>query len=428
MTANENTIRPGQHNNGSGQALERVGFGTKEAMVEQRETQGSAMAARATAEVQARHIMAIQRPRNLELVRTRMLEHCKRPGFAMVSEYSKPVGGKAIVGPSIRFVETALSEFGNAVVDSTVTFDDDTKRITRISVINLESNFTWYDDAIAEKFVERRFVKEGDEVLGSRKNTYGDTVFKVRATEDDFANKAAAAISKKARNGGLRILPADLVDEWIHACRETRKHADAQDPAAAKRRVIDAFVELGITPVDLEMFLGHPIAQVSPAELDELRGAHAAVKDGEAKWLDIIEVQRVRRGEVDKESKGAAAAGEALKKKTEAVRQKVANKAKPAGASDQKPPDSKPPEKQAEPKTNVTPAASAPKVAVDGSDPALTEPEWIGGKPAPANDAPPPLSTPKEGYEDRACAKCKVPIEVPKTDPVGAVCYSCSQS
>ena len=121
----DSIVRPGQ--NGADAALQRVGFGTHE-LVQQRETQGSALAARAQAEVQARYIVALQRPRNVEQFRVRLLEHCRRPGFAKVATYSKPVGGQAIVGPSIRFVETALQEFSNVLPEETITYDDDHKR------------------------------------------------------------------------------------------------------------------------------------------------------------------------------------------------------------------------------------------------------------------------------------------------------------
>jgi hypothetical protein len=330
----ENTLRPGQ--NGSNASLVRVGFGTQE-MVQQRETQGSALAARAQAEVQARYIVALQRPRNVEDVRVRLLEHCRRPRFAQVAEYAKPVGRDKVRGPSIRFVETALQEYGNVEPDATITYEDDHKRVIRVSVTDLERNVTYHDDAIVEKFVERRAPKEGDEVIGSRKNSYGDTVFRIRATEDDFANKANAAVSKKTRNLGLRILPADIVDEAMEVCAQTRQTKDAQNPAAARRQIIDNFTILRVFPPDLDEYLGHSFEQASPAELDELRAAYAAVRDGEAKWVDLIEVQKVRRGEVEKPTKAGEAAGEKLKSKIEQVKEKQAAKRAAKDAKDAEP-------------------------------------------------------------------------------------------
>lgn len=303
--------------------IARRGFGTAE-IEHRRETQGSALAARAQAEVQARYIMAERKPRNLETFRVKLLEHCKRQGFALVAEYSKPVGGAPIKGPSIRFVETALREYTNTLPEETITYDDDHKRVIRVSVTDLECNVTYYGDVVVEKTVERKKPKSSDEIMSSRTNSYGDIVFKVRATEDDFANKAAAACSKKLRNLGLRILPADIVDDAMEACRKTRQAKDAQDPVAARRSIIDAFAALGVTPIGLDEYLGHPFDQASPAEMDELRAAYATVKDGEAKWVDIVEMQRVRRGEVDKGSKDSETAGAKVKAKLEAVKAKRA--------------------------------------------------------------------------------------------------------
>lgn len=316
-------LRPG--NNGGAVALQRVGFGTVET-VNQRDTQASVLAERARAEVQSRYIIAMQRPRNIEAFRIRLLEHCKRPGFAAIAEYAKPVGGQKIKGPTIRFVETALREYENVLPVATITYDDELKRITQVSVTDLERNVTYYDDATAEKFVERRNTKSGDEVLGSRQNSYGETVYKLRATEDDFANKIGSAVSKKTRNLGIRILPPDIVEEALAMCRKTIATKDAEDPAAARRQIADAFAAIRVMPTDIDAYLGHAFDQASPAELVELRSAYAAVRDGEAKWMDLVESQRVARGEIEPEdaSKSSKVAGDKLRAKIDEVKQKQA--------------------------------------------------------------------------------------------------------
>ncbi len=308
--------------------IQRQGFGTQE-IEHRRETQGTALAARAQAEVQARYIMAERKPRNVEAFRVRLLAACQRPRFAEVAEYAKPVGGQAIRGPSIRFVETAIREYTNSLPEETITYDDDYKRVIRVAVTDLETNVTYYADVVVEKTVERKKPKSGDEILSTRTNSYGDTVFKIRATEDDFANKAASACSKKLRNLGLRILPADIVDEAMEECRETRKNKDAKDPAAARRAIIDSFAALGVLPENIEEYLGHLFDQASPAEMDELRAAYATVKDGEAKWMDLIEVQKVKRGEVEKGSKASDDAASKVSARLAQVKAKKTQVEKP---------------------------------------------------------------------------------------------------
>lgn len=276
-------------------SIARQGFGTQEIEV-RRETQGSAIAERAKAEVQARYIVAMQRPRDIDEVRIRLLSHCKRIGFAERAEYAKPVGGTKVTGPSIRFVETALQEYGNVEPDSYVTYDDDDRRIYRVTMTDLERNITYHEDALIEKVIERRSPKRGDIVLGQRENSSGGTTYRIKAQAGDaeLENRFAAEISKRTRKLGLRILPIDLVEEGVAQCRRTLQGGD-QDPAAARKKITDAFAEVGVMPKDLERYLGHPIASSSPAELADLRTVYRAVKDGESSWADLLEAQMADR-------------------------------------------------------------------------------------------------------------------------------------
>jgi hypothetical protein len=301
--------------------IARQGFGSTE-IEHRRETQGTALAAKAQADVQARYIVAERSPRDIEQFRLDLLKQCKRPGFAVIAEYAKPVGGTSIKGPSIRFVETALRAYRNTIQEESIIYDDETKRTIRVTVTDLETNETYSSDVPVNKTVERKNPKSGDDVMSTRQNSRGETVFVIRATEDDFANKAASACSKKLRNLGLRILPADIVDEAMVVCRKTRQDKDAQDPAAARRQIVDAFAELHVMPAMLDDYLGHPFEQASPAELDELRAAYMTVKDGEARWIDLVEVKKVARGEAEKPTKTTEAAGHKLSERIALVRSK----------------------------------------------------------------------------------------------------------
>lgn len=290
-------VRPnGEAYEQSGRQIARQGFGSSE-LENVRETQGIAAAEQAKALVQARFIMAMQRPRDFDNVRIRLLRHCDRAGFASAAEYSKPVGGQSITGPSIRFVETALQEYGNVTIDTTVVYDDDEKRVVRVGVADLERNIPYTEDATVEKFVERRRVKDGDEVISERRNKQNQTVYRIRATEDDYANKLAAAVSKKIRNLGLRILPADLVDEAMERCAVTRKKGDADSPEIAIRKMADAFARFNITPAAIKEYLGHELGASTPDEIDTLRKIGTAIRDGETTWQATLDAKRAERGE-----------------------------------------------------------------------------------------------------------------------------------
>lgn len=258
-------------------------------IVSEGETAASAVAAREKAAVEARFLVALNRPRDVETGRIRILNACKRPGFAAVAKYAKPVGGRSIVGPSIRFVEECLREWGNVYVRSSVVFDDDERRVVLVSVTDLERATVYDYEVILAKTVERRNPKSSDEIIRTRINSQGQTVSIIRATEDDFLNKQNAGISKAIRNCGLRVLPSDLVEEAMEQVDATRQGEISKDPAATRKRLTDAFYALGVMPAQIADYLGHPLESVTPAELDFLRTIHTAIKDGETTWAEVSE-------------------------------------------------------------------------------------------------------------------------------------------
>lgn len=262
-------------------------FGGK-AMVRAAETASTAVAEQARAQTNARYIVAERNPRDMDNMRVRLLADCKRPGFAAVARYSKPVGGKPITGPSIRFVEAAIRHMGNVLVETPTVFDDPQKRIVRVALTDLETNTTYQADVVIEKTVERRQLRDGQIPLGSRTNSYGSTVYLVAASDDDLLVKSAALVSKAIRTLGLRIVPGDIVEEAMERCAETTQTRDAADPDAARKAVADNFATLGVLPSEIKAYLGCDIGAASPAQLTELRAIFAAIRDGEAAWADVL--------------------------------------------------------------------------------------------------------------------------------------------
>lgn len=270
----------------------------------QSETAATAVAAREAAAVQARYLVALKRPRDIDDVRVRLLKECDRTGFAAVARYVKPIGKDATKwpkGPSIRFVETALRCFGNVYPEQSIVFEDESQRIVRVTVTDLEANVSYSSEILVKKTMERRYLKEGQEVISERVNSQGDKTYLVYATDDDVQNKQNALISKAIRNNGLRIIPGDLVEECMERVLVTQSAEDKKDPDSAKRKIIDAFAAVGVLPADLHAFLGHGLDRVLPAELAELRAAHSAIKDGETTWDAIMENRGVRTTRADQE-------------------------------------------------------------------------------------------------------------------------------
>jgi hypothetical protein len=270
-------------------AMVRQEFGARQ-MAVSGETSAAAVAAQAQAAVQARYVMALQRPRDMDDVRARLIRECGRPGFAEAARYHKPIG-EGVEGPSIRFAEATIRLMGNILVESPTIYDDTRKRIIRVVVTDLETNATFQSDIVLEKTVERSRLRDGQEAVSERTNSRGRRVYLVEATEDDLLNKQNALISKAIRTNGLRLLPGDILEECMDKCVATIRAKDAADPEAARRKLADAFTALGVNPSDLKAYLGHELAQITPPEMLKLRGLYQAMRDGETSWSAIMETQ-----------------------------------------------------------------------------------------------------------------------------------------
>jgi hypothetical protein len=254
------------------------------------ETASTAIAAQAKAMVESRYIMAMRNPRNWDQVRLDLLAECKRPAFAnnKSAYYKKPIG-QGVEGLGIRFVEVALRCMKNVLIETNMIFEDDQKEIHRVSVTDLESNVTYPLDVKVTKTVERSKPNDDGSFISMRKNSYGKITYTVQAQDDDLLNKRGAMISKAVRTLGLRIIPGDLCDEAEAIIKRIRLDNAAQDPGAERKRIVDAFAEIGVNATNLVSYLGHPIEQCSPAELVDLRGIYGAIKDGEATWKTVMD-------------------------------------------------------------------------------------------------------------------------------------------
>ena len=271
--------------------------------------------ARIRADAQVRATLAIARPRDLDTVRERLLKDAHRPGFADVAEYSVPRAGTKITGPSIRFVEAALSALGNNTVDTMIIREDDENRLCEVTVADNERNQVYRQAFMVKKYNERRQLPQNckqEDIIGTRTNAEGQTLYLIKASEADVMMKQNAAASKVIRTLGLRLLPGDIKDEALDVCRETRQKQDAENPDAARRKLLDAFGKIGVSVAELKNFVGHDLATCSPVEIDGLRKIFAAIRDGEATWQDVV---GVAAADAEKANDPAAKAAQSVKDK-----------------------------------------------------------------------------------------------------------------
>lgn len=281
-----------------------------------------ALAEQARAAVEARHILARRFPRSMDVVRTKLKSECKRPAFADAAVYEKPVGGKSQLGLSIRFAEACVRAYTNIDVRTFAIHDDSTKRIVRQCVTDLESNSSFELDITIEKTVERRDGRNRV-VVGRRKNSFGDEVCVVVATEDEMLVKEKALVSKAIRENVLRLVDGDIKDECWRTLEETARNQDAKDPSEARKQVIDALAFFGITPQDIADYLGHPSEKMSPAEIRQLNRFYTSIREGSTTWEDIIAVRREERTAAA-EARAAGAKIESLREAIPAMQKLVA--------------------------------------------------------------------------------------------------------
>lgn len=247
--------------------------------------------ARVKADVQARTLVAMHKPRDLDIVRQAMLKEAKRPGFAATAEFAIPRGGQTIRGPTIRFAEALARAMGNITVEVTVVKEDQESRICEASVTDLESNVCYRHSFVVRKVIERHKLPPGarnEDILGLRTNAQGETLYVLKASDQEVAMQTSAIASRVLRGLILRIAPADIVEEALQVARETRERADAADPDAAKKRLADAFQRVGVSVAQLKEYLGHGLDTCTPTEIEQLRGLYAALMDGHLTWQDVM--------------------------------------------------------------------------------------------------------------------------------------------
>jgi hypothetical protein len=273
----------------------------------------TAAAAAAKAEIEARILAAWKRPRDVDQFREGILKDCRRPGFAEVALYRKPVGRKKnaetgrwedsfAIDFSVRFIESAIQHWRNTHITERIDYEDADTIAMTVGVVDVERNVGYSFQATLDKLVERKEVKAGRKTRGMRENSYGDVVYLVEATKDEMRNVQGAERSKLLRDQGKRLLPRDILDECREQIERTIADETAKDPDSAKKKVLDKFSALGVSPTMLKEYLGRPVETLTPKDLNELAPLYNGLKEGNYSWADIM---RTRNEAADGEDKPA---------------------------------------------------------------------------------------------------------------------------
>jgi hypothetical protein len=295
----------------------------------------TAAAAAAKAEVEARIIAARRWPRDEDQFREDILKDCRRPGFAEIALFRKPVGRKKNVEGkweeafaidfSIRFMEGALQKYGNVYITARISYEDSDRALLTVQVVDVQRNVGYSTDAMLDKLVERREVKSGRKTRGMRENSYGDLVYLVEATKDEFRNVIGAERSKLIRDNGKRLLPRDILDECRALIEATIANENAKDPDSAKKKILDKFAALGISASMMKDYLGRPLETLTPKDLNDLAPLYSGLRDGDFTWVDVMRAKNEpaegEEGSSEQSGTKAAKLKDRLMKKADAPEQ-----------------------------------------------------------------------------------------------------------
>lgn len=261
-------------------------------------------------ELQGAMTLARQFPRDEIGVQSLIKRACSRTELAIRSVYLYPRGGQVIKGPSVHLAREAARMWGNVRYGFYITHDEQNFRTVRGWAWDLQTNNRVEQEDTFKKVKYRK--KDGWTEITDERDMR------------ELTNKRGAIVE---RNCLLKILPAELVDECLKIVipirakwdeeEEKKKAHTLNDPNAQMKVLIDCFQSVGVMADRLGAYLGHPIAECSPAELENLRDMYACLKDGEASWSDFA-----KHGATQPAEEAAPTTTNALAEKLAAKRKK----------------------------------------------------------------------------------------------------------
>ncbi|MCM1556785.1 MAG: hypothetical protein NC087_04545 [Anaeroplasma bactoclasticum] len=166
-------------------------------------TRNNALVAAEIAKVKAQCVLALNNPRNIQEVESKILGMCSSIYLASEAEYEYPRGGQKITGPSIKLMSAIAQCYKN--ITSGYTEISRTKERAKIQTFawDLENNYK-YD--LEFEIPLYRETKTGRTLLTSDRDIY-----------ELIANQAARRIRKCIES----VIPRYLIDMAIEKCHET---------------------------------------------------------------------------------------------------------------------------------------------------------------------------------------------------------------
>lgn len=248
-------------------------------------------ASEARSEMEAAVVMARNYPRDEARAAHKMHMSAWRVSFAEEALYSFPRGGTQVEGPSVRLAREMARCWGNLRHSiQVVSIDEDFVHV-RGRAWDMETN------TLAEN--ETKFKR-----LQQRKGRGGVTQW-VEPDERDMRELVSRHGAVCVRNAILQLMPYDVVEDMLNACKETTTKAATSGLAEEEGRVANLrsleawFKQHGVTKAMLEQRLGHDLAGLTAAEYTELKRIGFTLRDGAATPGDYFEAARATQSQGD---------------------------------------------------------------------------------------------------------------------------------
>ena len=223
---------------------------------------------RAIAEAQGKLVVAKRFPRDQAEAYNRIMESCARRSLAEDALYSYPRGGQTVSGPSIRLAEELARCWGN--------IDYGMKELSRRDGETEMEAYAW--DLQTNVYTSQKFtVKHLRDKQGGAK---------VLTDERDIYEIGANMGARRMRARILAVIPGDIVDAAVAACKDTMK-GNSEVPLADRiRAVVSEFAKLGVSTALIEKRFSRKVGDLLPEDLVDLRGIYKSLRDGMSKASD----------------------------------------------------------------------------------------------------------------------------------------------
>lgn len=218
-----------------------------------RHESGNALASNAEASeiatIKGQVFMAKQYPRDIQVAWEKIRAECNRASLADRAVYSFPRGKETVTGPSIRLAEVLARNFTNIKFS----YDVLERRPAHGSQPGSSVIRAWAWDLENNVMVERRF--EVKHYRSTRSGGYSIT------DDRDIYELEANIASRRIRACILQIIPGDITDAAVAACRQTATSGiammmqDKKQRTALIAKMIRIYEKMGVTQDDLESYL-----------------------------------------------------------------------------------------------------------------------------------------------------------------------------